>query len=77
MRGCIFEEELVIEGSMKWMLTPCGRFVGFRMSYQEIKYNLSRMWSKYSLKDIIMQNGIYMFKFKDEIGMNFVLENEP
>ena len=76
-REVIFEEESVIEGSMKWMLTLCGRFVGFRMSYQEIKYNLSRMWGKYSLKDIIMQNGIYMFKFKDEIGMNFVLDNGP
>ena len=70
-------EELVMEGSKKWLLTLCGYLVGFKMSYQEIKYNLRRMWGRYGLKDIIVQNGMYVFKFKDEEGMNFVLENRP
>ncbi|GJR76471.1 RNA-directed DNA polymerase, eukaryota, reverse transcriptase zinc-binding domain protein [Tanacetum coccineum] len=40
----IFDEELVLEGSRKWSLTLCGHFVGFKMSYSVLRYNLVRMW---------------------------------
>ncbi|GJR62663.1 hypothetical protein Tco_1504825 [Tanacetum coccineum] len=42
----IFDEELVNHGSLKWKFTICGHFVGMRMSYNELKYKLVRMWSK-------------------------------
>lgn len=71
----IFEEEFVIEGSKKWELTLCGYFIGFRMQYAEIKYNLSRMWGRFGLSDIIVHNGLYVFKFKNDDRMNKVIKN--
>ncbi|PWA49001.1 hypothetical protein CTI12_AA485930 [Artemisia annua] len=38
----IFEEELVQEGCQKWKMTLCGYFVGYKMPYAELKYNLFR-----------------------------------
>jgi hypothetical protein len=66
----VFEEDLVIEGSKKWEHTLCGYFVGYKMQYAEIKYNIGRMWGRLGLKDIIMLNGMYLFKFKNEDGIN-------
>ncbi|GJX05103.1 RNA-directed DNA polymerase, eukaryota, reverse transcriptase zinc-binding domain protein [Tanacetum coccineum] len=63
----MFDEETVKEDSKKWALTVCGYFVGYKMSYQELTYNLYRMWGKFSLRSIIPNgNGIFMFKFKNE-----------
>ncbi|GKC82075.1 hypothetical protein Tco_1137792 [Tanacetum coccineum] len=39
----IFDDEIVKEGSKKWEFTVCSYFVGYKMSYQELKYNLFRM----------------------------------
>ncbi|GJV15146.1 zinc finger, CCHC-type containing protein [Tanacetum coccineum] len=39
----ILEDDMVIEGSKKWMISLCGDFVGYKMSYVEIRYNLGRM----------------------------------
>lgn len=73
----IFDEDLVMEGSRKWMLTLCGHFVGCKMSYYELKYNISRMWGRFGLKDIVVHNGLYLFKFRELEGMNHVLESGP
>nr|GEU30439.1 hypothetical protein [Tanacetum cinerariifolium] len=73
----VFNEELVIAGSGKWELTLCGHFLGCRMSSSELRYNLVRMWSKVGLKDIVSQNGVFMFKFRESEGMNQVLESGP
>ncbi|GKD79273.1 RNA-directed DNA polymerase, eukaryota, reverse transcriptase zinc-binding domain protein [Tanacetum coccineum] len=70
-------EELVEEGSKKWKLTLCGYFVGYKMSYMELRYNLFKMWGKYVLKEIISQNGMFLFKFKHEEGMESILETGP
>ncbi|GJX34592.1 hypothetical protein Tco_0246149 [Tanacetum coccineum] len=49
----IFDEEIVNKGSKKWKLTVCGYFVGYKMSYQEMRYNIFRMWGKFRLKSVI------------------------
>ncbi|GJX79146.1 RNA-directed DNA polymerase, eukaryota, reverse transcriptase zinc-binding domain protein [Tanacetum coccineum] len=49
----IFDEDIVSEGSKKWELTVCGYFVGYKMSYQEMRYNIFRMWGKFGLKSVI------------------------
>ncbi|PWA79019.1 ATPase, F1/V1/A1 complex, alpha/beta subunit, Zinc knuckle CX2CX4HX4C [Artemisia annua] len=66
-----------MEESRKWMLTLCGHFVGCKMSYYELKYNISRMWGRFGLKDIVAKNGLYLFKFRESEGMNHVLESGP
>lgn len=35
------------------------------------------MCSKLGLKDIVSQNGLFLFKFREEEGMNHVLESGP
>ncbi|GKA73645.1 RNA-directed DNA polymerase, eukaryota, reverse transcriptase zinc-binding domain protein, partial [Tanacetum coccineum] len=45
----IFYEGLVNHGSLKWKFTICGHFVSMKMPYNELKYNLVRMWSKFGL----------------------------
>ncbi|GKE92589.1 RNA-directed DNA polymerase, eukaryota, reverse transcriptase zinc-binding domain protein, partial [Tanacetum coccineum] len=73
-----FYEELVNHGSLKWKFTICGHFVGMKMSYNELKYNFVRMWSKFGLTEMFSNDSeVYCFKFKNEEGMNSVLENSP
>nr|GEY05018.1 hypothetical protein [Tanacetum cinerariifolium] len=74
----IFDDEIVREGSKKWEFTVCGYFVGYKMSYQELKYNLFRMWGKYGLREIIPNgNGVFLFKFRNEEGINHIITNGP
>ncbi|GKB12374.1 RNA-directed DNA polymerase, eukaryota, reverse transcriptase zinc-binding domain protein [Tanacetum coccineum] len=51
-----FEEEIVEEGSKMSNITLFGYFVGCKMAYMELRYNLFKMWGKFGLKDIIVQN---------------------
>ncbi|GJX09403.1 RNA-directed DNA polymerase, eukaryota, reverse transcriptase zinc-binding domain protein [Tanacetum coccineum] len=73
----MFDDEILKEGIKKWQLTLCGHFVGYRMSYAELRYNLGRMWGRYGLIDIATQNDMFLFKFRDEEGLNFILESGP
>ncbi|GJX71997.1 RNA-directed DNA polymerase, eukaryota, reverse transcriptase zinc-binding domain protein [Tanacetum coccineum] len=73
----VFDDEILKDGVKKWQMTLCGHFVGYRMKYAELKYNLSRMWGKHRLSDIVTQNDMFLFKFRNEEGMNQVLENRP
>ncbi|GKC11412.1 RNA-directed DNA polymerase, eukaryota, reverse transcriptase zinc-binding domain protein [Tanacetum coccineum] len=70
----VFDEEIVSEGSKKWELTLCGYFVGYSMSTGELRYNLSRMWGDFGFRELIVNNGMYLFKFNNEEGLNHVLE---
>ncbi|GKC02761.1 RNA-directed DNA polymerase, eukaryota, reverse transcriptase zinc-binding domain protein [Tanacetum coccineum] len=74
----IFDEELVSEGSKKWELTVCGYFVGYKMSLAELRNNMFRMWSKFGLKRIIPNgNGVFLFKFNNNEGIQSVIELGP
>ncbi|GJU49136.1 RNA-directed DNA polymerase, eukaryota, reverse transcriptase zinc-binding domain protein [Tanacetum coccineum] len=51
---------------------------GYRMSNQELNYNIYRMWGKYGLRSIIPNgNGVYLFKFRSNDGIQSVIENRP
>nr|GEU69349.1 RNA-directed DNA polymerase, eukaryota, reverse transcriptase zinc-binding domain protein [Tanacetum cinerariifolium] len=66
----VFDEEIVNEGSKKWELTVCGYFVRYKMSYQELIYNLFRMWGKFGFQSIIPNgNGVFLFKFRNNEGI--------
>ncbi|GKA65320.1 RNA-directed DNA polymerase, eukaryota, reverse transcriptase zinc-binding domain protein [Tanacetum coccineum] len=74
----LFDEELVREGSEKWKLTVCGYFVGCKMQVYELKYNVRRMWGRFRLKDIVVDaEGMCFFKFKEEEGMKYVIDQSP
>ncbi|GJY17405.1 RNA-directed DNA polymerase, eukaryota, reverse transcriptase zinc-binding domain protein [Tanacetum coccineum] len=74
----IFDEELVQLGSAKWNMTICGYFVGKKMHFIKLKYNLVRMWSRFGLGEIFTtSNDVFCFEFRQEHGMKYVLENSP
>ncbi|GKA06590.1 RNA-directed DNA polymerase, eukaryota, reverse transcriptase zinc-binding domain protein [Tanacetum coccineum] len=63
----LFDEDLVLEGCEKWKLTVCGYFVGCKMHINVLKYNIKRMWTRFGLKDIVVDaDEMCFFKFKDE-----------
>nr|GEZ04721.1 zinc knuckle CX2CX4HX4C [Tanacetum cinerariifolium] len=73
----IFDKELVNEGSRKRDLSACGYFVGYRMSIQELRYHLYRMWGKFRLKHILNNgNEVFVFKF-DNLQRLSVIDSEP
>ncbi|GKC60779.1 RNA-directed DNA polymerase, eukaryota, reverse transcriptase zinc-binding domain protein, partial [Tanacetum coccineum] len=42
----------------------------------ELRYNVKRMWSKCGLRDVLPHsNGVFLFKFAKNEGLQFVLEN--
>ncbi|PWA40382.1 hypothetical protein CTI12_AA568030 [Artemisia annua] len=57
----IFDDEMVNEGSVKWNLTLCGQFVGPKMNYLELKYNIGRMWARH-IEDLnqVLESGIWL-----------------
>ncbi|GJS80157.1 RNA-directed DNA polymerase, eukaryota, reverse transcriptase zinc-binding domain protein [Tanacetum coccineum] len=73
----LFDEELVKEGSEKWKFTICGYFVGCKMGVNELRYNIRRMWGRFGLKDIVVDEGICYFKFRHGDGMNSVIDQSP
>nr|GEW31099.1 RNA-directed DNA polymerase, eukaryota, reverse transcriptase zinc-binding domain protein [Tanacetum cinerariifolium] len=74
----ILDEELVSSGSAKWKLTVCGYFVGAKINFYELRYNLRKMWGRYGLCEMFStSNDVYYFKFNNKNGMDQVLENSP
>ncbi|GKA75631.1 RNA-directed DNA polymerase, eukaryota, reverse transcriptase zinc-binding domain protein [Tanacetum coccineum] len=73
----VFDEIMVAERIKRWDLTLCGFFVGHKISVNELRYNLKRMWSRHGFKDIVdYNNGVYFMKFHHEEGLN-KLEKVP
>ncbi|GJW67965.1 RNA-directed DNA polymerase, eukaryota, reverse transcriptase zinc-binding domain protein [Tanacetum coccineum] len=74
----VFDEIMVAKGCKRWDLTLCGFFVGYKMSVNELRYNLKRMWSRYGFKDIVDYcNGVFFMKFHNEEGLNNVVNSGP
>ncbi|GJZ66378.1 RNA-directed DNA polymerase, eukaryota, reverse transcriptase zinc-binding domain protein [Tanacetum coccineum] len=65
----IFDDELIELGSKKWSLTVCGQFIGCSMGFNEARYHIRRMWNKFGLRDVIVENGVFYFKFQGEDGI--------
>nr|GEU50184.1 hypothetical protein [Tanacetum cinerariifolium] len=64
--------------SNKWSLKVCGQFVSCSMRLNEVRYHIRRMWNKFGLKDIIVnESGIFLFKLHDNEGIDEVINNGP
>ncbi|GJY88413.1 RNA-directed DNA polymerase, eukaryota, reverse transcriptase zinc-binding domain protein [Tanacetum coccineum] len=70
----VFDDVMLAEGSKRWHLTLCGFFVGYKMSINELRYNLRRMWSRYGFI-IDYNNGVFFMKFPYEEGLNQVVNS--
>ncbi|GJT56728.1 RNA-directed DNA polymerase, eukaryota, reverse transcriptase zinc-binding domain protein [Tanacetum coccineum] len=73
----IFNDEIISKGSRKWELAACGYFIGYRMSIQELRYHIYRMWSKFGLRHILNNgNGVFVFIFDNQQGLQTVIESD-
>lgn len=52
----VFDDELIELGSVKLRKTVCGYFVGCKVSLNEARYHLRRMWNKFGLGDVIVND---------------------
>ncbi|XP_071739330.1 uncharacterized protein [Rutidosis leptorrhynchoides] len=74
----VFDEVLVAEGASRWDKTAYGYLIGGNMPFGALQYILRKMWHKFGMKDISMdQNQICYFKFRSIEGMNEVIEKGP
>nr|GEV30686.1 RNA-directed DNA polymerase, eukaryota, reverse transcriptase zinc-binding domain protein [Tanacetum cinerariifolium] len=74
----VFDEIIVAVGIKRWDLTLCGFFCRAKMSVNELRYNLKRMWSIYGFKDIVdYSKGVFFIKFHHEDGLNNVVNSGP
>ncbi|GJW24772.1 RNA-directed DNA polymerase, eukaryota, reverse transcriptase zinc-binding domain protein [Tanacetum coccineum] len=74
----IFDEMIVKKGCEKWNLTVSGYFVGYKMAPNELRYNIRRMWGKYGVRDIRVNNdGTCLFKFNNLEGLQTVIDKGP
>nr|GEW55360.1 putative reverse transcriptase domain, aspartic peptidase domain protein [Tanacetum cinerariifolium] len=77
----VFDEVLVADGSKRWEMNVCGYFVGYRMSVNELRYNLRKMWSRVGkpmmVNDVtatMCKNGVGKSK---EMRQNFRPNTQP
>ncbi|GKA53168.1 zinc knuckle CX2CX4HX4C containing protein [Tanacetum coccineum] len=71
----VFDDEIIELGSQKWKLIVCGQ--GCNTGFNEARYHIRRMWYKFGLKEVTAENGVFYFKFQDEVGINEVINNGP
>ncbi|KAJ9555370.1 hypothetical protein OSB04_009984 [Centaurea solstitialis] len=77
-RRAIIPDDLVQKQANEWVLTLAGYFIGKRPAFPFVQYHARRMWKKYGLTDVILNDqGYFFFKFNSDQGLNFVFENGP
>ncbi|KAJ9545693.1 hypothetical protein OSB04_025400 [Centaurea solstitialis] len=77
-RRAVIPDDLILKQASEWALTLAGYFLGKRPAFPFVQYHARRMWKKYGLTDVILNDqGFLFFKFNSEQGMNFVFENGP
>ncbi|GKD59613.1 RNA-directed DNA polymerase, eukaryota, reverse transcriptase zinc-binding domain protein [Tanacetum coccineum] len=75
MNGTYLSKFLVKKGCERWNMTACGYFVGYRMSPNKLRYNIRRMYGKYGVRDIRVNNdGTCLFKFSNAGGLRTVID---
>ncbi|KAJ9550215.1 hypothetical protein OSB04_014260 [Centaurea solstitialis] len=77
-RHAIIPDDLIQKQANEWALTLAGYFLGKRPAFPFVQYHARRLWKKYGLTDVILNDqGYFFFKFNSDQGLNFVYENGP
>ena len=70
--------EAVAEGMSIWEGSLVGQFLDKRLPLHVVRSFVERLWGKHELPEIfITDNGLYIFRFKDIVARDWVLENGP
>ncbi|KAJ9552280.1 hypothetical protein OSB04_016325 [Centaurea solstitialis] len=56
IRRAIIPDELVQKQASEWALTLAGYFIGKRPAFPFVQYHARRMWKKYGLTDVILND---------------------
>nr|GEW46519.1 hypothetical protein [Tanacetum cinerariifolium] len=58
--------------------TLVGYFINYRMAFSDVDYHLKRMWKRFGVKEITMDdNGFIFINFNNEVNLTDVLHNGP
>ncbi|KAI8543997.1 hypothetical protein RHMOL_Rhmol08G0261100 [Rhododendron molle] len=64
-------------GALKWKNAIVGCFVDKRLSYFQIRSWAQRVW-KIDVEDVVtLDNGFFVFNFRDAAALDYILENGP
>ena len=70
--------EAVAEGVSIWEGSLVGQFLDKRLPLHVVRSFVERLWGKHELPEIsITDNGLYIFRFRDMVARDWVLENGP
>ena len=70
--------EAVAEGVGLWEGSLVGQFFDRRLPLHVVRSFVERLWGKHEIPEIsITNNGLYIFRFKDRVARDWVLENGP
>ena len=70
--------EAVAEGVSLWEGSLVGQFLDKRLPLHVVRSFVERLWGKHELPEIsITDNGLYIFRFRDLVARDWVLENGP
>ncbi|KAJ9566898.1 hypothetical protein OSB04_002864 [Centaurea solstitialis] len=63
-RRAVIPDDLIQKQATEWALTLAGYFLGKRPAFPFVQYHARRMWKKYGLSDVILNDqGYFFFKF--------------
>lgn len=54
-----------------------GYFLGKRLAFPIVENYMKNTWAKYGITKVMLNNGLFFFKFSSKTGMKQVLENGP
>ena len=70
--------EAVAEGVSIWEGSLVGQFLDKRLPLHVVRSFVERLWGKHEIPEIsITDNGLYIFRFRDMVARDWVLENGP
>ena len=70
--------EAVAEGVGIWEGSLVGQFLDKRLPLHVVRSFVERLWGKHEIPEIsITDYGLYIFKFRDMVARDWVLENGP
>ena len=70
--------EAVAEGVGIWEGSLVGQFFDRRLPLHVVRSFVERLWGKHEIPEIsITDNGLYIFRFRDLVARDWVLENGP
>jgi hypothetical protein len=69
--------EAVVNGVEKWSSALIGQFLDKPLPFYVVKRSVEKLWDKYGSVDVsLMENGLFLFWFKDEQSREAVLEEK-